>query len=120
MASFLLLSREIPFLEIMCPANSISSPISNFFLEMVMFRRLQFSNTCLILLSSCCLSSAQMIVSSTIFLAQGQPSIMASDFAHHSSEEAFRPMGALVYLNLPWGRGKVVRCDDSSSRASWK
>ena len=85
-----------------------------------MLRRLQFSSTCLILPSSCCLSSAQMIVSSTIFLAQGQPSIMASDLAHHSSEEALRPMGALVYLNLPWGSRNVVRCDDSSSRASWK
>ena len=120
MALYLLLSGEMPFLEMMCPANSISSLISNFFLEMVIFRRLQFSSTCLILLSSCCLSSAQMIVSSTIFLAERQPSIMASDFAHHSSEEVFRPMGALVYLNLPWGWRKVVRCEDSSSRASWE
>ena len=85
MVSYLLLSGE----EMMCPANSISSHISNFFLEIVMLRRLQFFSTCLILLSSCFLSSAKMIASSTIFLAHGQPSIIASDLAHHSYDEAY-------------------------------
>ena len=81
-----------------------------------MLRRLQFSSTILILLSSCCLSSAQMMVSSTIVLAQWQPSIIASDLAHHLSDEAL----TRLYWNLPCGGRKNVRWDDSLSRARWK
>ena len=42
------------------------------------------------------------------------------DLLHHLSDEAFKPMGALVYLNFPWGSRNVVSFELSSSRASWK
>jgi hypothetical protein len=53
-------------------------------------------------------------MSSTIFRVFSRPSNAASDRAHHSSELALSPMGALVYLYRPDGRRKVV-----SSELAW-
>ena len=46
-----------------------------------------------------------------------RPSITTSDLLHYSSDEAFKPMGALVYLNFPWGSRNVVSFELS---LSWK
>ena len=43
----------------------------------------------------------RIFVSSTIFMAYGRPAMMMSDCQHPSSEDAFKPIGALRYLNLP-------------------
>ena len=43
-----------------------------------------------------------------------------SDLLHHSSDDAFSPMGALVYLNFPCGNRNIVSFELSSSNASWK
>ena len=59
----------MPFSDIMCPGNSISVPISNFFLEMVMLFPWHHSRTILGWLISSSSFSAQMMVSSTSFLA---------------------------------------------------
>ena len=64
--------------------------------------------------------SAHTRMSTTIFRVHGRPSITMSDLLHHLSDEAFRPMGALVYLNFPWGSRNVVSFELSSSRASRK
>ena len=45
---------------------------------------------------------------------------MMSDCRHHSSEEAFRPIGARRYRNRPCGMRNVVNLLDLSSSASWK
>ena len=110
-------SGLIPVSDMMCPANSISFPISNFFREIVMLF-LQRYNTVLVRITRSSSVSAQMIVSSTSFLAHGNPSTMMSDLQHHSSEEAFSPIGALRYLNLPCGRRNVVMSELFGSRAS--
>ena len=55
------------------------------------------------------------------FLARGKPSTMMYDLQHHSSDEAFSPMGALRCLNMPCGRRKnVVMSELFGLRASWK
>ena len=113
-------SGLIPVSDIMCPANSISFPISNFFREMVMLLFLHRSNTVLVRITRSSSLSAQMIVSSTSFLAHGSPSTIMSDLQHHSSDDAFSPIGALRYLNLPCERRNVVINELLGSRASWK
>ena len=45
---------------------------------------------------------------------------MMSDWRHHSSEEALRPIGARRYRKRPCGIRKVVSLLDCSSSASWK
>ena len=45
---------------------------------------------------------------------------MMSDCRHHSSKEAFRPIGARRYRNRPCGMRNVVSLLDLSSSASWK
>ena len=117
-ASYFLSSGLIPVDEIICPANSILSPIWNFFFEIVTLKSLHLSRTSRILCCSVSMLSAQISVSSTIFLAQGNPSIIASEWQHHSSDEAFRPIGALRYLNLPCGSKNVVIIELSSSKAN--
>ena len=42
--------------------------------------------------------------------------MMMSDCRHHSSDDAFSPMGALRYLNLPCGMRNVVSELEFSSR----
>ena len=69
----------IPWSEIMCPAKSSVEPISNYFFEMVTLYCLHRSSTVLTLCSSVEMSSAQINVSSTIFLAQGRPRIILSE-----------------------------------------
>ena len=86
-------SGLIPVSDIMCPANSISFPILNFFREMVILLFLHRSNTVLVRITRSSLLSAQMIESSTSFLAYGSPSTMMSDLQHHSSDDAFSPIG---------------------------
>ena len=61
------------------------------------------------------ISSAQISVSSTIFFAHGMPLMRTFDWQHHSSEEAFNPMGAWRYLNFPRGSRKVVIFELASS-----
>ena len=60
------------------------------------------------------------MVSSTIFMAYGSPAMMMSDCRHHSSDDAFSPMGARKYRNLPCGMRNVVSLLEFSSSASWK
>ena len=43
-----------------------------------------------------------------------------SDLLHHSSDDAFKPKGALVYLNFLCGSRNIVNFELSSSNASWK
>ena len=43
-----------------------------------------------------------------------------SNLLHHSSNDAFSPIGALVYLNFPCGKRNVVSFELFSSNASWK
>ena len=111
-------SSLIPVSDIMCPANLISFPIANFFCEMVILFSLHHSNTVLVRMTRSFSLSAQIMVSSTSFLAHGKPSTMMSDLQHHLSEEAFSSMGALRYLNLPCGRRNVVMSELFGSRAS--
>ena len=113
-------SGLIPESEMMCPANSISFPISNFFREIVILLALQRSSTVLVLITKSSSLSAQMIVSSTNFLAHGSPSTMMSDLQHHSSDEAFSPIGARKYRNFPCGSRNVVMNELFGSSASWK
>ena len=54
------------------------------------------------------IDDAHIRVSSTSFLAHGSPVTMTSDWQHHSSEEAFNPIGARRYRNFPCGRRNVV------------
>ena len=113
-------SGLIPVYDIMCPENSISFPILNFFRKMVVLFSLHCSNTDLVRMTRSSSLSAHIMVSSTNFLAHGKPSTMMSDLQHHSSEEAFSSMGALRYLNLPCGRRNVVLSEFFGSRASKK
>ena len=46
--------------------------------------------------------------------------MIMSDCRHHSSDDAFRPMGVRRYLNRPCGIRNVVNLLDLSSSASWK
>ena len=95
-------------------------PSSSFFLEMVILYYLHLPRITRVLSISWSMSSAQMSVSSTIFLAHGIPLIRTSDWQHHSSDDAFSPMGALRYLNFPWGSKNVVILELASSSPSWK
>ena len=83
---------------------------------------LHHSNTVPVRITRSSLLSAQMIVSSTSFLAHGSPSTITSDMQHHLSDDAFSPIGALMYLNLPCGRINVVMNELLGWvwRASWK
>ena len=85
-----------PFLEIMYPANEISSPMTNFFLDKIMFAFSHREVISLFLGNSSGTLDAQMMMSSTSFRAQGRPSITTSERRHRSSEEAFRPWGILL------------------------
>jgi hypothetical protein len=60
-----------------------------------------------------------MRMSSTIFRVFSRPDSAASDRAHHSSELAFNPIGALVYLYLPDGNRNVVSNELSYSSGIW-
>ena len=118
MAVNFLSSGLIPVSDMMCPANSISFPISKFLRDMVTLFSLHCSNTVLLWITRSSSLSAQIMVSSTNFLAQGNPSPMISDLQQHSSDEAFSPIGALRYLNLPCGRRNVVMRELFGSSAS--
>ena len=107
-ASYFASSGRMPLFEIMCPAKCILFPICSFFLEIVIFELLHLSRTVLTRSLSSDIDVAQMIVSSTIFLAHGSPCMIMSDWQHHSSDDAFSPIGALRYLNFPCGSRNVV------------
>ena len=62
---------------------------------------------------------AQMIISSTIFMAHGNTSITTSECLHHLYDDAFKPMGALRYRKHPWGKRGVGMREISSSNPSW-
>ena len=68
-AANLSLSGRMPPSEMMCPAKCMLLPISNFFLEMVILFASQRLRTVVTRSSSCFSSPAQIIVSSTIFMA---------------------------------------------------
>ena len=119
-AAYFVGSGLMPPGEMICPANSISVPISNFFLEIVMLAVWQRSNTVLTLECSSWSDDAKMRVSSTTFLAQGSPQTMTSDWQHHLFDDALRPIGALRYQNFPSGKRKVVMKELFCSSASWK
>jgi hypothetical protein len=97
-----------PFGEMTWPANRTSLPICILSLDSVMPCSLQRSSTDRTRSHSSSHELAHTSMSSTIFRVFSRPSNAASDRAHHSSELAFSPMGALVYLYLPDGRRKVV------------
>ena len=67
-------SGLIPLWLIMCPANSISSPISSFLQDIVMLWFLHLSRMMFILDHISSVFVAQMIMSSTIFMHQSRPS----------------------------------------------
>ena len=46
--------------------------------------------------------------------------MIMSDWQHHSSDDAVSPIGALKYLNFPWGSRNVVSIELSWSSPSWK
>ena len=119
-AAYFSSSGCIPSAEIMCPAKFILLPSSSFFFEIVMLYSLHLPRMMRVLYISWSISSAQISVSSTIFLAHGMPRMRTSDWQHHSSDEAFNPMGARRYLNFPWGSRKVVILELASSNPSWK
>ena len=62
-------SGRMPPSEMMCPAKCMLSPISNFFLEIVMLFSSHRLRTVATLSTSCFSFSAKIIVSSTIFMA---------------------------------------------------
>ena len=68
--------------------------ISSFLREIVTLSSRQRSRIVLILVFSVGRSSAQINVSSTIVFAHRRPVIILSEWQHHSSDEALRPMGA--------------------------
>ena len=108
-------SGLIPLWLMMCPANSISSPISSFLRNIVMLWALHLSSTMLILDQMSSAFVAHMIMSSTIFMHHSRPLTATSERRHHSSDDAFRPIGARRYRKRPCGRRNVVRYEDSSS-----
>ena len=67
--------------------------ISNFFLEMVMLLSAHLCSIVDTRSSSSVSVAAYKIVSSTIFIAYGRSAIMMSDCRHHSSDDAFTPIG---------------------------
>ena len=81
---------------------------------------LYLSNTVRVLMTRSSSLLAQMMVLSTNALVPGRPSTIMSDLKHHLSEDAFSPIGALRYLNFPWGNKKVVMYELFGSKASWK
>ena len=110
-------SGLMPESEMLCQTNSISFPIPNFFLQIVKLFILHRSNTKRVLMTRSSSLLAQIMVSSTNFLAQGRPSTIMSDLQHHSSEDAF--CSALRYLNFPWGNKNVVMYELFGYNASW-
>ena len=119
-AAYFYSSGCMPSAEMICPAKFILLPSSSFFLEIVMLCCLHLPRMMRVLSIRWFISSAQISVSSTIFLPHGMPLMRTSDWQHHLSEEAFNPMGAQRYLNFPWGSRKVVLLELSSSNPSWK
>ena len=119
-AAYFSSSGWIPSTDIICPAKFILLPSSSFFLEIVMLYSLHLPRMVRVLSISWSISSAQISVLSTIFLAHGMPLMRTSDWQHRSSHEAFSPMGALRYLNFPWDSRKVVILELASSNPSWK
>ena len=90
-----------------------------FFCEIVILLSLQRCSAILARSRSSGSMDAHISVSSTIFLAQGSPRMITSDWQHHSSDDAFSPIGALKYRNFPCGRRKVVMRELSLSNPSW-
>ena len=113
-------SGLIPCPLTMWPANVISCPISNFFLEMVMPAVLHFVRISFVRFSKSSGVSAHTMMSSTIFFANGRPSMTMSDLLHQMSELGDRPIGALRYTYLPEGSKKVVYFWLSLSSSTWK
>ena len=70
---------------------------------------LYLSNTVRVLMTRSSSLLAQMMVLSTNALVPGRPSTIMSDLKHHLSEDTFSPIGALRYLNFPWGNKKVLK-----------
>ena len=85
---------RIPPSEMICPANWMLLPISNFFPDIVMLLSAHLCRTVATRSSSSASEDAHMIVSSTIFMEYGKPTMMMSDCLHHSSDDAFSPIGA--------------------------
>ena len=108
------------------PADNVSSklnrisPIFSFLQDIVILFVRHSSSPVIILLRISSYVDAHVIMSSTIFIALGNPSINFSECLHHSSEDAFRPIGALKYLHLPSDRRNVVRSELSLSRPGLK
>ena len=110
----------MPFSEMMCPANSISVPILNFFREIMILFSLHLSNKTRVWLINSSSVPAKIIMSSTGFLTHVNPSTMISDLQHPLAEDAFRPIGAWRYLNFTCGRRNVVISKLLGASASWK
>ena len=119
-ASYLASSGFIPLSEMMWPAKCILFPICSFFFEIVIFALQHLFKTALTLSSNSDMDVAQMIVSSTIFLAHGSPCMIMSDWQHHSSDDVFSPICALKYLNFPWGSRNVLIIELSWFSPNWK
>ena len=116
----LVVTGLMPFCETMCPVKPNSVPNSSFFLDIVMLCSLHLLRIILVLSISSSSVSAHIRMSSTSLRVHGRPSMTMSDLLHHSSDDAFSPIGALVYLNFPCGNRNVVSFELSSSNASWK
>ena len=75
----------------MYPAMGRLLPMANLSLDRVIFSFWQLWAVVSTLIFSSGREGAQTSTSSTIFFAQGSPSMIVSDLRHHSSEDAFRP-----------------------------
>ena len=92
-AAYFSSSGCIPSDEIMCPAKWILLPSSSFFLEIVILYSLHLPRIMRVLSISSSIFSAQISVSSTIFLAHEIPRI------ERLTGSTIRPMMRLT----PWG-----------------
>ena len=79
MAAMFLSLDFIPVSNIMCPDNSISGPISNFYYEIVMLFCWHSSSNIFARSISSSSVSAHVMVSSTRFLAHLRPSTIMSE-----------------------------------------
>ena len=84
-------SGRTPPSPTMYPAKGRLLPMANFFLDRVIFSFWQLWAIVSTLIFSSGREGAQTSMSSTIFFAQGSPSMIVSDLRHHSLEDAFTP-----------------------------
>ena len=122
-ASILSGSGMTPLLETMYPPNFTDVPILNLLLLTVMLYFLHLFSTSFMVLMRLSTVSPSHNISSISFWVFLIPAKMLSVLVLSSSPELFKPIGALVYLYLPftgYGNKNVVRFFASSSSSIWK